>query len=165
MSFRHKSGDSIIEGDFSQLEKLIAGLGEQHFVDVGILGDRGAQLHPDSEDTIAQIGAKHEFGSLAERIPKRSFILMPIERRQGSIKSQVQKNLQRNLATGNVKQIYKEIGVAADGAIQEAFETGGFGQWAALSDRTIENKGSSAILIDTGTLRKSVTSRVDSANS
>ncbi len=160
MSFRHQIGDSVVEGDFSILEKLVEELGKSHFVDIGVLGDEGHKIHPDSEDTIAQIGAKHEFGVLSEKLPKRSFILMPIQSRQKQIQLQVEKGMDEKIAKGDIEGIFKDIGIAAEAAIQESFETGGFGQWRPLAARTIAAKGSSAILIDRGFLRKAITSRV-----
>jgi hypothetical protein len=162
MSFRQKIGDSVVEGDFSKIESLIKGLEEQHVVDVGVLGDDGAAPHPGSDDeSVAEIGAKHEFGVIGEGLPKRSFILMPIQSKQRAIEKQVEKNLEANLASGNLLSVYRDIGFAAEAVIQEAFETGGFGKWEPLAEITIEKKGSSAILIDEGVLRRSITSRVD----
>ncbi len=164
MSFHQTIGDSVIEGDFSQLEKLVKEISKAHFVDIGVLGAKSSSLHPDSEYTIAEIGAVHEFGTLTGEppIPQRSFIRMPLETGQKQITQEVEKGLEEKLANGNIEGIFKDIGIAAEVRIQEAFETGGFSQWEPLSERTIAAKGSSAILIDRGFLRKSITSRVGS---
>ena len=52
------------------------------------------------------------------------------------------------------------IGVKAQSISQEAFANNGYGQWQSLSPKTIEKKGSSQPLIDTGTLRNSITYQV-----
>lgn len=39
----------------------------------------------------------------------------------------------------------------------DAFDTGGFGQWAPLSPATLRAKGGGRILVDTGALRSSLT--------
>jgi len=52
------------------------------------------------------------------------------------------------------------IGVKAQSISQGAFTTKGYGQWQELSPKTVEKKGSSQILIDTGTLRNSITYQV-----
>jgi phage gpG-like protein len=163
MSFSEKIGDSVISGDFDKLEKLVKELKTDYYVDVGILGETG---ETEAGLTIAGIGAVHEFGTdKAGRgnkttIPKRSFIIMPLEKKQSEIQAFVDKNAEKNLGTGDVKAIFTDIGIGAEAQIQEAFETGGFGTWPELADSTIEKKKSNAILIDDGTLRKSITSKV-----
>jgi hypothetical protein len=52
-----------------------------------------------------------------------------------------------------VKSAVKLLGVMGEETVQEAFATGGFGQWPALRPRTIQRKGSSRILIDSAQLR------------
>ena len=163
MSFSKKIGDSVISGDFSQLEKLVKELKTDYYVDVGILGEK---TETEAGLTIAGIGAVHEFGTdKAGRgnktvIPERSFIRMPIEKKQSEIVSFVEKKYEENLAKGDVKAIFTDIGIGAEAQIQEAFETGGFGTWPELADSTIEKKKSNAILIDDGTLKKSISSDV-----
>ena len=163
MSFKIKDGNSIVEGDFSQLEKLVENLGKDYHVDVGILG---SETDSESGLTIAGIGAVHEFGTMQAgrgrntTIPKRSFILMPLTSKQDEITKRVESRMQGHLEQGDVKAVFVDIGIAAEAVIQEAFETGGFGQWEPLSEITIERKGSSAPLIDEGVLRKSITSEV-----
>jgi phage gpG-like protein len=145
-----------IEGDFSALEKLIKELKSSHYVDVGVLGEASYE----NGVTVAAIGAVHEFGSLSGNIPERSFIRMPLEKKQGEIAESITKsNKWQALAEKqDIKGLFKIIGIACEGAIQEAFDTGGFGTWQALEQSTIDAKGSESILIDEGTLRKSITS-------
>jgi hypothetical protein len=66
----------------------------------------------------------------------------------------------RRIRMTGVKSAVKLLGVMGEETVQEAFATGGFGQWPALRPRTIQRKGSSRILIDSAQLRKAVTSRV-----
>lgn len=174
--FQTKVGDSVISGDFTKLEKLIEGLEKKYFVDIGILGAGGGTKGGLS---IAGIGAVHEFGTdRAGRgkktvIPARSFIRMPLETGQEFIENEVSPHIEKNVGTGNIKEIFNLIGIAGVLRIQEAFETGGFGEWAPNSDVTIfgskpnkkgekfiKGKKSSQPLIDDGTLRKSITSKV-----
>lgn len=84
---------------------------------------------------------------------------MPIEEKAGEIEKTVGNSIESDMAEGNIKRIFQKIGLAAEGQIQEAFETGGFGKWPELQYSTILAKKSSAILIDTGSLRKAVTSK------
>jgi hypothetical protein len=53
-----------------------------------------------------------------------------------------------------------DLGIACEGAIQEAFDTGGFDDWPADAPSTIRRKGSSSPLIDTKQLRFSIASVV-----
>ena len=154
---RESIGDSYIEGDFSVLDKLIAGLEKNHFVDVGILGEN-AQKTEAGGATLGMIGAVHEFGTADGHIPKRSFILMPLQTRQQQIQAAVEPRFKGHLEKGDVHGIFVDIGISAEAQIQDAFDTGGFGTWRPLSERTIEAKGSDSILIDTGALRKAVSS-------
>jgi phage gpG-like protein len=163
LSFSERYGNSIVQGDFSKLEKLVKELGTDYYVDVGIIGEN---TETESGLTIAGIGAVHEFGTdKAGRgnstvIPERSFIRMPLNKKQGQIQKQVEGRLERHLAKGDVKAVFKDIGIAAEGAIQEAFDTRGFGTWKENADSTVQKKGSDAPLIDDGTLRKSISSEV-----
>jgi phage gpG-like protein len=150
--------ESYVKADFSGLEKLIKGLSKTLYTDVGIL-EGGVY---DDGTTVAYVGAVHEFGTdKAGRskdvvIPERSFIKMPLEEKADEIEKFVAKNIKKHLEEGNIEAIFEDIGVACDAKIQEAFETQGFGKWPANADSTIAQKGSSAPLIDDGTLRKSI---------
>jgi phage gpG-like protein len=163
LSFSERYGTSIVQGDFSKLEKLVKELGTDYYVDVGIIGEN---TETESGLTIAGIGAVHEFGTdKAGRgnstvIPERSFIRMPLNKKQGHIQKQVEGRLEAHLARGDVKAVFKDIGIAAEGAIQEAFDTRGFGTWKDNAESTVQKKGSDAPLIDDGTLRKSISSEV-----
>lgn len=155
---RQRFGDSEIEADFSALERLVEGLGGDHYTDVGILGENGGKTQQGGV-TLAFIGAVHEFGSLDGHNPERSFIRVPIETGQAEIEAAVEPMMARHLASGDVKAIFEDIGIAAEGRIQDAFDTGGFGQWPQLKEDTIKRKGSDSILIDEGDLRRAITSK------
>jgi len=165
MGFFKKIGNCQISGDFSKLEKLVKELKSKYYVDVGILGQ---ETDTESGLTIAGIGAVHEFGTdragrgNKTKIPKRSFIVMPIETKQSNIQSDVERRAEAHLGNGDVKGIFKDIGVSAEAQIQKAFDTGGFGKWAPNAESTIARKGSDSPLIDRGMqgLRGTITSEV-----
>jgi phage gpG-like protein len=160
MQFSENKNGCSLTGDFSKLEELIKKLKTKGYVDVGVLGNESS---PDGEYSVADYGAVHEFGSLDydNYITQRSFIKMPIETKQNDVLKDVKLNFEKNLAEGNVKQILIDIGLGCEGVIQDAFDTGGFGIWRPIADETAKRKkGSTAILIDDGTLRKSITSKV-----
>lgn len=167
MSFSHKKGNSEVTGDFSRLNKLVENLGKNYYVDIGILGSEGST--DQGGITLAGIGAVHEFGTdRAGRgnktvIPERSFIRMPLETGQKTIEKALEPKIEKLLEEGNIEGIFKLIGIAGEARIQEAFETGGFGKWQDLADSTKERKGSDAKLIDDGSLRQSISSKVGGA--
>lgn len=167
MSFSIRDGQSEIKGDFSGLEKLIKGLKEPHSVDIGVFKDAKT---PDGQ-SVAEYGAANEFGSITRKLPARSFIRMPLEKKQGDIARYAESHAREHVEAGDIKAIFEDIGIAGQAKIQEAFDTGGFGTWAPNADSTVARKGSDAILIGGGKkhgvrvvgglLRKSVTYEVD----
>ena len=166
MSFNIKNGDSVVSGDFSKLEKLVENLGKDHYVDIGILGSTNKTV--EGGLTLAGIGAVHEFGTdragrgNSVTIPERSFIRMPLETGQDDIEKTVKPKLKALMEKGDIKGIFKLIGIAGEKRIQEAFETGGFGEWRDIKQSTKDAKGSDSILIDIGAagLRGSISSKV-----
>lgn len=164
MSFEVKNPGGVVTGDFSRLEKLIENLEGNHYVDIGILGESNQST--EGGYTLAGIGAVHEFGTdRAGRgnkvtIPERSFLRMPLETGQEDIEKAVSPKMQKLIGEGNIKGIFKLIGIAGEARIQEAFETAGFGEWDPNADSTIERKKSDSPLIDQGDLRAAITSKV-----
>lgn len=157
MKISQNVGDCHIEADFSKLEKLLKDLDVKGYVDVGVLGNASYE----DGATIAGIGAIHEFGSLSGNIPQRSFIRMPIELKQEDIEKKVMDKVKDKLFDGiSPKDVLQMIGIFCEEAIQEAFETGGFGTWQDIKDETKDRKNGDSILIDTGTLRKAITSKI-----
>ena len=56
-------------------------------------------------------GAVHEFGSIKRKIPKRSFIAMPIQTKQAQIQKSVEGRFAGHLARGDVAAIFTDIGL------------------------------------------------------
>jgi hypothetical protein len=130
---------------------------------IGILGKDGSAEHSDSGKTNATIGVIHEMGSINGKIPQRSFLKMPIEERGQDITDlmlEQDEAIMKALSLGDTSLLYEYLGLFSEVQVQEAFNTGGFGKWQKLAESTIKKKGSSAILIDTAQLRKSITYRV-----
>lgn len=159
---RESFGDSYIEADFKALDKLIAGLDKKHYVDVGILGENASKTEAGGA-TLGMIGAVHMFGTIDGSTPKRDFIVMPLQAHQAEIQKQVEPRMAKHLETGDVKGIFTDIGIAAESVIQDAFDTGGFGTWPDIKQETKDRKGSDAILIDEGKLRKAISSKAGAA--
>lgn len=126
---------------------------------VGIFADKDTRS--DGKSNV-ELGVKHEFGAVESGsvIPERSFLRMPLMTHAG------EKIEQRSLLMGaavnvlSADALLEQVAQAGDAAVQEAFDTGGFGEWPALNRITVEAKGHDTILIDSGEMRAAVGSRV-----
>lgn len=138
------------------LEKTLKG---KYITRVGILGEKAQRQNGDSKKNNAEIGEIHELG-LCAGIPKRSFLKMPLEEKLFDKISSEKENYYNALKSGKMVKWFQAVGIWCEEIIDQAFETGGFGSWAANSPVTIKRKGSSKPLIDFGELRRSITSEV-----
>lgn len=158
-----------------RLDKIQSELYKRIVTHVGILGDRneratisrtssGKAKITENETlatmTNATIGFIHEFGSYKDHIPARSFLRVPLMLFLHDAVREAQGKIREAFATGDVRKAYALLGIAAEKVIQEGFATGGYGAWEKLKQSTIDRKGSSAILIDSAQLRKSIHSKV-----
>lgn len=148
------------KSDFSGLEKLKKQVKKNYVARVGILGRGDAR--PDGLSN-ATIGFKHEFGSVSENIPIRSFLRMPLTTHSNEIEDVLKTKTAKNMVDKKgIKALITLLGVKGEAIVQEAFASRGFGTWAKNSAYTIAKKGSDSPLVDTGELRKTITSEVGS---
>ena len=181
-----KSGNSsmTLQIDTAKLEILQKLLGVKYRVEVGILGNsehnrktvgprmatersatgkgRASKDTP-SQLTNVQIGIAHEFGVKGGqhsgwKIPPRSFLWMPLTMNLMQKVNEKADVINKYLNAAKIKDCYVLLGIIAENVVQEAFAQGGPG-WAPLAQSTKDHKGSDEILIDTGQLHKSITSR------
>ena len=124
----------------------------KHFVKVGIFGDSASAAHAGTQKSNVEIAGFQEFGT--SRIPARSFIRATVDAEQNNIKK-LQVKLGRNIIKLRTTepQGLGLIGVFLQGAMQKRIQ-GGISP--ALSPKTIQRKGSSKALIDTGQLVQSI---------
>ena len=149
-----------VRSNLKGLDQLKANLNTNLVAKVGIFSDNNSR--EDGELSNSEIGARHEFGVLGEGLPRRSFLRDPIELKRKQLLKTVERIIKANIAKKDAPRLILElVGIAGEAIVQEAFETGGFGTWAPLSDITIANKKSSSILIDTSQLRGAVISKVE----
>jgi len=137
-------------------------------VRVGVLGNKADRFDINTSTTTKDkmsnpyLGLIHEFGSKKKHIPARSFLRMPLTLYLGREVNKVGKEFFRVLVLkGATKKALDSLGLIARNIIDRAFTTHGFGSWTPNAESTIKRKGSSAPLIDTAQLRKSVTWRVE----
>mgnify|MGYP000067509143 CR=1 FL=1 len=144
--------DIVIKDDFTGLDKLEKNLKSQKVAKVGIFGNKNAR---DDDTTNVKVGMKHEFGSFSEGLPRRSFLKDPLALKRKEFLKRARKIIDKDISDSvDSDQILEKIGVLGETIVQEAFETGGFGTWKPISR-------SGSILIDTGQLRSSITSKVE----
>ena len=154
-----------IKVNLKGLNKLTKVLGGKFSIKVGIMGSNAQKEHSDSKLTNAQIGFINEFGSYSRNIPPRSFLEMPLRLYLADYllkkKAFSQEAIDEAVKNGTLLDLAKKVGIVAEEVIQQAFATRGFGQWKPNAPSTIKGKGSDSPLIDTGELRRSITSRAE----
>lgn len=148
-----------------ELEKIAKYFDGSHHAKLGILGGDSERPAEEGEDiTNSELGLVHEFGSVKRNIVMRSWLRMPImEKAKDIIKAIVKRKreIEKEAVRGEKPtELYNHLGLAGESAVQEAFDTGGFGTWEAKKP-TKQNKDKMSPLIMTSQLRKSVSSKVE----
>jgi len=125
------------------------------------VGIQSSSIHTyEDGDTVTEVGAQNEFG-VPGSIPRRSFLRMPFAVKKKELDKFIQKMFKKVAEEGlDAKTALGLIGTKAQQIVQDAFTTKGYGNWPENSPQTIEEKGSSQPLIDTGALRSSITYEV-----
>lgn len=176
---------------YGKFKNVIKALSEKITVKVGLLAEKGGSESISPNLDMAGLGAVHEFGcqipvtdnmrgfffhKFGVRlkkstkniiIPSRSFLKMPLERRQDVMRKLKEKigdaeeilyYIEHN---GDLEGLGILLGAAAVEQIQEAFETGGWGEWKPDNQITVKGKNSASPLINTGNLRSRITYEVE----
>ena len=172
---RLPQGAGSIKLDIDAADRMLTGFASAFVVRVGILGEKNARQNTGKggDKTNAEIGLVHEKGSLADHIPRRSFLEMPLTNHMkqlaGAVKI-IKKWVEDSIAAKNdPKAIWKtahdDLGIEGTSIVQQAFVTRGDGTWAPNSPVTIALKSrnghiSDSPLIDTQELRKSIMHKV-----
>lgn len=138
------------------IDKLLKTIKKPPTVKVGIIGDHDAREDGESNATI---GAQHEFGT--STLPQRSFLRMPLQTKLFNALEDSgilnQKEIDEVVKNGSFATLLRKIGKEAEGVIRDAFDSGGFGEWIPSH---MENKKVKQTLVETGDLRKSISSEV-----
>lgn len=125
-------------------------------VAVGVLKSKATGKVYKNGTNVLQVAAIHEYGT--NTTPQRSFLRMPQELKAKELSAFINKQMIKVLSGEQpTEKGLGLIGVYAVNLSQDAFSTGGFGKWPDISAETKEQKGSSAILIDKGILKNSIT--------
>lgn len=128
---------------------------KQMYVAVGLPKEKiGSEIYGDGA-SIMLVGAIHEF---AIGTPKRSFLKLPFFANKSRLEKSLVKGFRLVAEKGyKAEKALSLVGVEAVNISKDSFVTGGFGKWPDISEETKAAKKSSQILIDTGTLRNSIT--------
>ena len=113
----------------------------------------------EDEMSSADIAAVHEFGSEDGTIPERSFLRAGSDHYSEEI-GEAFSTAFRKITTGervSARRELERIGLFGQAKIREYITVVGQGVWPDISEATKKAKGSTAILIDTGQLRRDVT--------
>lgn len=114
----------------------------------------GGKIYGDGRTIIAN-GATHEYGY--GPIPPRSFLRTPFAVKRDEIRKATTQQFEAlTLGKTDIDRALGLIGVVAVNISKGAFVSDGYGTWAPIQPATIERKGSSKPLIDTSTLRNSI---------
>jgi len=125
------------------------------YAKVGIQSDAGKnEEDEDSTAYIYEYAAANEFGT--KKIPSRPFIRKTFDENKNKIDVKVL-SLQSDIYKGKVdfKKGLGQLGQWYEGVIKESIKNT---NWEPNAPSTIEKKGSSKPLIDTGTMRNSIRS-------
>ena len=158
---RNMPSDVKIDINLKQLENLAQNSKKQFVAKMGLIG-ASANKRGGGGLTNSEIGVIHEFGSLSKGIPRRSFLKETFIVKQENFNKAIAGFIARDITKKNgMRKIFDSIALYGQGLVAQAFHTSGFGRWKPLSPNTIKAKGSAAILIDTGIMRKSINSKVE----
>lgn len=173
-----------VKADLTEMYKLMKWLKTDYTVRVGIIGSKASQSHGDNL-TNAKLGTFHEFGSEdGKHPPKRSFLVMPISTKL-NFNQETMKNMRKILfkqlfVKKAPEDFYKALLSKALEVVENAFATGGFGEWKPLADRTYARRERNLpkrvtkrsltywfthpILTETGQLRRSISGKIIKGN-
>ena len=112
----------------------------------------------------AAIGAAHEFGSMKNGLPRRSFLRDPlIDHLQKKLETAGAFSQAEQAEVLKVKSLVpwaKKIVIVAEEIVRGAFDSNGYGKWAPLKPGTLARKTTKDTLVETTQLRDSIVSDV-----
>lgn len=137
---------------FLELKKILS---KKYEALVGIFPENNQRSDGKSN---AEIGLQHEYGDSS--LVSRSWLRMPIRLKQTEITQAAAEALPKAIAEKDMSSVYTALAKSAEKVIEGAFDSGGYGKWAPLSDTTVALKGNDKILVDTAELKNAVSSKV-----
>lgn len=158
-----------IDRGYRRALRALIGMANGRHAVAGIRGEAGAHREPPEEGetseplTLVEIGAVQEFGTRDGHIPSRSYIRSTFDRQQDRYVRMLAAATPRILdGETTLDQELELLGVRCAADIQRTI---GVLRDPPLAQRTIDEKGSSKPLIDTGRLRQSIDSELRGGDS
>jgi hypothetical protein len=146
-----------VDNGYRQLVKTVFGFAKP-VVTIGIHEKEGSTTYPNGK-TLLDIASINEFGSDDGHVPMRSFVRAWFDNAEPELRKEIASLMEGVLdGTFTKDQILDAIGLSAVGKMQANISQG---VPPPNAPSTIQKKGSSTPLIDTGLLRSSITYEVD----
>jgi hypothetical protein len=144
---------SVTDND-KGFHRVLAALGALGGVSLGIQGAEAGRAHPASPGiTLADLGAIHELGL---GVPERSWLRSWVDANQNQIFEDCTLAMQRVILLQLTKdQALELLALKWQGELQAWISGGNVSP--PLAETTVERKGSSVPLVDTGALRSAIT--------
>ena len=149
----------MIEDNDAEWQRLLANVEELvgTSVEVGVFAEgKGAAMHGDSGFTVAQIAAVHELG--AGNVPARPFVQPAMDQGRDSITRQLRDTAIRILDGKDVDSELDAFGAFGAALVQAYIRENDIPP--PLAQSTIDAKGSSRALINTGQMVAAIAHRV-----
>ena len=125
------------------------------YIAVGLPSEEVGGTVYDNGQTVAQVGAQHEYGA---GVPRRSFLRTPFAVKKDDMDKAIAKQFEDVFNRGKkAEQALGLVGKVAVNIVKGAFLTGGYGEWPDITDATKAAKDSTRILVDNKTLSGSIT--------
>lgn len=127
-------------------------------VRIGILGGDASEKHGDDKNlTNAQVGAFHELDGERKKLPRRSFLEVPItdnfNRYLARSAVMTPAFMKQVIQSGNMDPLYRVMSVVGLAIVAKAFSNGGFGKWKPSDMR---RKKVHQTLVETGSLSRAI---------
>lgn len=129
---------------------------QESHVKVGILGADARRKSADGTLSMSELGLVHEYGTRDGRVPERSFIRRTFNQNRPELTKVCAEAAKRFIAGEDMERVLNKLG-AWGAAKVKATITEGEGVPPPLKQATIDRKGSSRPLVDTGQLKNSIT--------
>lgn len=135
--------------DMSGLDEVYKAAEElQRKVHAGVFTTRNATIAAANEQ---ELGFTNDEGIF---VPSRSTVRLPLEMAEEQIRDRALAKLTEFTPVVS-RETVEELGRQAVIAMEDAFDTQGYGQWQDNAAYTIRQKGRNEPMVDTGELRKS----------
>lgn len=144
-------------GGLEDLQKRMKDARGRSVVKVGIQETAGSHKESEGGLSVADVGSFHEFGT--DTIPQRSFIRAPIQDNKADLQT-LQRKLLKEVMLGG-KSTGEALALIGEKAQSDMIAAINAGIEPGLEQSTIDAKGSSTPLIDSGQLKQSIRYKVE----